>query len=273
MDSDQLDNGDWPTCWDNHDDWTVNDSDPESDYEIKCIYCTNKFLGYGSTCLKCLNILEQQRKDYDAVKLNNDYGPIATPEQIEALNRVYSENPALNSNSHEWIQTYTGKKFYPLNPRMEDICIEDIAHALSMLCRFTGHSKFFYSVAEHCVLVSYFCDSKDSLAGLLHDASEGLGLNDISSPIKRSKIFEGYRNAEDHLQRMIYKKFGLPEIEPLSVKLADKRILCTEAKDCLGTLHKDWKNAFEPLPIKIMGLNPKEAEALFLKRFEELNAF
>src|SRR5579885_2784587 len=83
----------------------------------------------------------------------------------------------------DWIQTYCGVAFYPLDPRPEEILIEDIAHALSMLCRFTGHVKRFYSVAQHCVYVSHRCDPKDALWGLLHDAAEAY-LNDISRPVK-----------------------------------------------------------------------------------------
>ena len=71
-----------------------------------------------------------------------------------------------------WLQTYTGKKFYPFDPREEEVDILDIAHALSQLCRFGGHTKEFYSVAEHCVLVSMCCPSEVKLLGLLHDAAE-----------------------------------------------------------------------------------------------------
>src|SRR5271165_7548492 len=84
----------------------------------------------------------------------------------------------------DWIQTYTGRVMYPLDPRPEEINIIDIAHALSNLCRFTGHVRTFYSVAEHSVRVSQHCDPKDALWGLLHDASEAY-LADMSRPMKR----------------------------------------------------------------------------------------
>ena len=70
------------------------------------------------------------------------------------------------------IGTYTGGTFDILNPRVEDVRIEDIAHALSQQCRFTGHTRLFYSVAQHSFLASYLCDSVDALWGLLHDATE-----------------------------------------------------------------------------------------------------
>jgi len=67
-----------------------------------------------------------------------------------------------------WIATASGRKMFPLDPRAEDIAIEDIAKALSQLCRFTGHCRSFYSVAEHCLRVSHACDPADALWGLLH---------------------------------------------------------------------------------------------------------
>jgi hypothetical protein len=79
------------------------------------------------------------------------------------------------SNEHkresEWITTYTGGKFYPFDPRIEDVNIYDISHALSQQCRFSGHCNVHYNVAQHCVFVSSLCDQKDALWGLLHDAS------------------------------------------------------------------------------------------------------
>lgn len=71
----------------------------------------------------------------------------------------------------DWIATFTGGVFFPLAPRVEDVRISDIAHALSMLCRFAGHTRGFYSVAQHSVLVSRLCSQQDALWGLLHDAS------------------------------------------------------------------------------------------------------
>src|ERR1700691_1787676 len=81
-----------------------------------------------------------------------------------------------------YIETFTGKTFSFLAPQPEDICIEDIAHATSMLCRFTGHCKYFYSVAEHCVAVSRLCSVRNDIAGLLHDSAEAY-VNDMNSPL------------------------------------------------------------------------------------------
>ena len=88
--------------------------------------------------------------------------------------------------------TYTGKEFYPLDPNPADIDIKDIAHALSNCCRFAGHIKSFYSVAQHSVIVSELCEPENALAGLLHDASEAY-LSDIARPVKYTEQMEGYR--------------------------------------------------------------------------------
>ena len=75
-----------------------------------------------------------------------------------------------------WIQTYSGKKFWLDPPMWDQIDIIDIAHALSMTCRYGGHSKFFYSVAQHCCLMSRLVPKRLALAALLHDAVEAYRL-------------------------------------------------------------------------------------------------
>src|SRR5271156_4912831 len=86
-----------------------------------------------------------------------------------------------SSSDSAWIQTFTGKKFYPFNPKPQDIDIRDIAHALSNICRFTGHTKRFYSVAEHSRNVAKLVPAHMKLQALLHDASEAY-LCDIARP-------------------------------------------------------------------------------------------
>jgi hypothetical protein len=77
-------------------------------------------------------------------------------------------------DSNGSITTFSDVRFWPLLPNPDDIRIEDIAHALSNQCRFAGHAREFYSVAEHCVRVSQLCRPEEALWGLLHDASEDL---------------------------------------------------------------------------------------------------
>jgi len=192
-----------------------------------------------------------------AEKLDIEYSFVK--EELQKINNI-------NSKSN-WIQTFLKKKFYPTNPNIEDICIEDIAHALSMQCRFSGHINEFYSVAQHSVYVSYICNSH--LSGLLHDASEAY-LVDIPKPLKVMNEFSEYRKIENKLQTMIYKKFDLPETELDNVKDADLKMLATEARDLFSGLHPEWKCPTNPLPFKIMPVGPKEAEKMFLDRFKEL---
>jgi uncharacterized protein len=200
-------------------------------------------------------------------------GPIIFDPIIDVFENPAAENKtqtrSKEEQEHGWHLTYSGRKFYPLSPHIDAIVIQDIAHATSNICRFTGHCSEFYSVAQHCVLVSYICDRSDGLHAVLHDASEAY-LSDISAPVKHLPQFQFYRDAEARLQAMIYKRFGLDPIEPASVKYADQKLLYTEAKYCLPVMHSDWKFKMEPLPFKIEPLPPQEAEKLFLKRFNEL---
>src|SRR4051794_15527189 len=93
-----------------------------------------------------------------------------------------------------WITTFSRRQFWPLDPHSDEIHIEDIAHSLSQQCRFGGHSRSFYSVAQHSCLVSALCKANDALWGLLHDASEAY-LGDIPRPLKSLPEFEFYQKA------------------------------------------------------------------------------
>jgi hypothetical protein len=168
-----------------------------------------------------------------------------------------------------WIQTYSGRRFNPTNPYPDAIVIQDIAHALSMQCRFSGHTKKFYSVAQHSVLVSYICDSRDALWGLMHDASEAY-LVDVPRPLKQSGKFDTYLEFEAKMQNAICKRFGLPMQEPPSVKMADTKLLATEARDLMSPLHADWVQRTDPLPFIIEPWGPDKAKDMFMKRFFEL---
>lgn len=166
-----------------------------------------------------------------------------------------------------WIQTYTGKKFWPLDPRPEDVDIVDIAHALAMQCRFGGHCLRFYPNAEHSVYVSHHCGA-DALAGLLHDGSEAY-LLDMLSPIKT--YMPDYKAAEKRCQAVVYRRFGLPEVTPESVKVADRRLLKTERMQIMAPSAEPWViDAEEPLPLTIGGWSPSTAKVAFLDRFEQL---
>lgn len=135
-----------------------------------------------------------------------------------------------------YIGTYQGKRFNPLNPSPKDVSLYDIAHSLSQQCRFTGHTKEFYSVAQHCVLVSEILrdDPLEALAGLFHDASEAY-LSDIASPVKHTADFVGYRRVEEMVTEAIFQAFDIPiEFSILEdLKEADRRLCMTEARDLM----------------------------------------
>lgn len=179
----------------------------------------------------------------------------------------------------DWIQTWTLRQFWPLDPRPEDVDLRDVAHALSLVCRFTGHVNEFYSVAQHSVLVSQramelarLC-GEDMLLhgrwGLLHDASEAY-LVDVARPVKRLPEMAAYRRAESDLQRVICARFGLPPAEPELVKRADVEILYTEARDLFSGVHPAWQWGADPLPQTIRPMSPEMAELAFLAKFDEL---
>lgn len=170
----------------------------------------------------------------------------------------------------DWIQTFTGKQFWPIDPQIEDIDIKDIAHALSLICRFTGHCEKFYSVAEHSIRVCDVLPKELKLYGLLHDASEAY-LTDISRPLKMLNLFDSYREIEKNLQNLIYIKYFLRPTEPFKVKEADNILLFTEARDLMKKPPVKWRDTiYNPLYKKINPMSSKKAEKLFLRRFYEL---
>lgn len=138
----------------------------------------------------------------------------------------------------DWNETFTGVHFYPLDPRPEEILPQDIAHALSQICRFTGHTKWFYSVGQHCVLCAEYAryighDAAVQLRALLHDASEAY-ICDVSRPVK--PYLKGYGRIEEKLQGVIYERFGLPAADrdaDLYVKMIDDHLLCMEARQLM----------------------------------------
>jgi len=168
-----------------------------------------------------------------------------------------------------YLTTYTGKHYYPLDPRPNQVCIEDIAHALSLLCRFAGHVREFYSVAQHSLLVSRHVPPGLALHGLLHDAAEAY-LNDLITPVKDH--LTNYREIEHLNQSVIYRALGAEgDLEPLAVKQADTRALVTEIRDLMpAECTYGWMADWEPFEEVIVPVPPATAESLFLRRWEEL---
>lgn len=178
-------------------------------------------------------------------------------------------------NDSGWIQTYTGRRCYPLAPRVADLCVTDIAHALANLCRFTGHVQTFYSVGEHSVRVADALEAQgrtldEMFWGLMHDASEAY-LQDLPRPLKHLPEFATYRAAEERMMRAVAERFGLPWPQPACVDHADKVLLATEARDLMPQREVDeWAWMPPPLAKPITPWTPPMAEQAFLARFDEL---
>lgn len=166
------------------------------------------------------------------------------------------------------IEVFSGRMFWPLDPRPEEIDIGDIAHALSMICRFTGHVRRFYSVAQHCVLAARKVEGReDALWALLHDASEAY-LTDLSRPIKVLPEMGPYREMEKRIMACVCERFDLPLVQPHSVTIADERMLATEKRDLLRG--PPWDLPHPPYEDAIASWSPETAERVFLSEFRAL---
>lgn len=168
----------------------------------------------------------------------------------------------------DWIQVWSGKRFYPLDPRPEEVNIMDIAHALAMKCRYGGHTSEFYSVAEHSVLMSEKASPENALWALLHDAGEAY-LADVPRPVKPFLV--GWNEIEKFIMATVCARFNLPPEEPAEVKALDTAILRDE-KDRLMRGGEDWSWLPPALGVNIQCLPPFEAKQAFMRRFVELTA-
>ena len=169
------------------------------------------------------------------------------------------------------ILTVSGQSFNFIDPASNVIRVTDIAHALAHVCRFAGHTREFYSVAQHSVLTSLIVPPEDALAALFHDATEAY-IGDVSSPLKQ--LLPDYQAIEARLHADIFAKLGLPAELPASVKRADLIRLATEQRDLIAPHDDEWSQlaGISPLPECIDPLLPWAAGMLFLDRYRELVA-
>lgn len=173
----------------------------------------------------------------------------------------------MNVRIGDYLTTFSGKQFWPLDPRPEDIDPVDIAHSLSMQCRYAGHCQKFYSVAEHCVHLSNLVKPENALWALLHDASEAY-LIDVPRPIKR--YLNGYVELEAEVMKAICHYFELEIEMPLEVKNADFRILSDEGVQNMGAVHPNWADPSNAFGFQLAYWAPNEARYHFLMRLREL---
>lgn len=175
----------------------------------------------------------------------------------------------------DYITTYTGKYFDPLHPQAELICIEDIAHALSLICRGNGHVKSFFSVGQHCI----FCareaierkySNRLALAALLHDASECY-MSDVPRPFKKS--LHDYQKQEDKLLDIIYTKYlgsTLSSVEEQQLKSIDNDLLWYDLKYLLGETSTEQQPKLH-ISVDYTVRAFKETEDEYLNLFKKLN--
>lgn len=178
-----------------------------------------------------------------------------------------------------YIETFTGKQFHFLDPAVEEFDIIDISTALANQCRFTGHVKSFYSVAEHSVLCSTLVHEwggtmQQQLQALLHDGTEAY-LTDVASPVK--PFLGDYKPMEKNIWSKLAVAFEVPaEFFPI-VKRADLGALLIEAEHLMPSKGKEWsqyaewaKEAGELPKLLPMCLSPRQARLVFLRRFDTI---
>ena len=146
------------------------------------------------------------------------------------------------------ITTYTGRHIDPLHPDPDMICIEDIAHALSLICRGNGQVKTFFSVGQHCIncareALARGYSRRVAFACLLHDASECY-LSDVPRPFK--KTLSGYKEQEKNLLDLIYQKYlG----SPLNAK--EEQLLKEMIEEGFIRVNCQWKNEKDEYPYSL----------------------
>lgn len=169
----------------------------------------------------------------------------------------------------------SGAPFSFTDPKPSDVNIEDIAYALSNICRFGGHTHDFYSVAEHSIHCSYRVPQGQEMVALLHDATEAY-VGDVVAPLK--SLLPEYKKVEARVWEAICERFGLEtELGP-DVHKADTDMLMLEARDLLlplGVPKFDFVG--HPMPEAmvlgkgdVLTMNPEEARYVFLDRYQEL---
>jgi 5'-deoxynucleotidase YfbR-like HD superfamily hydrolase len=162
--------------------------------------------------------------------------------------------------------TYTGRRVDIKNFTVDDIIVEDIAHSLAHLCRFGGHTRSFYSVAQHSVRVAYHVPRELMLEGLLHDATEAYVV-DLPRPIKR--LLPDYMAMEDVIWSIITQRFQMPWGKvSAAVKEADEAVLVAEWLELMSAPLPPELASVSPAEPAIAHLSPIAAKKLFLQVFE-----
>ena len=168
-----------------------------------------------------------------------------------------------------YVSTFLGNRFYPLEPRIDQIAIEDIAHGLAYQCRFNGQTCDFYSVAQHSLIVASIVPPPMQLAALLHDSAEAY-LGDMVKPLK--VLLPEFARIEEQVTEIIAAAFGVDFSDYVAIKKADLVALATEKRDLMPYSVESWDylDGVLPLPEKINPVGPVEAKARFLGEFQRI---
>lgn len=194
--------------------------------------------------------------------------------KIDAHNRLSSESNVVhlsNAQVPPKVQLRSGTLFDYADIKNMRFDIEDIAHALSNMCRFNGHTNKFYSVAQHSVLVSELVPEEHALAALLHDAAEAY-CGDMVSPLKQ--LLPVYQSIHATIEQNLYRSIGVEWPVHACVKDADIKMLATEVRDLMTPHPAHWAFISDQVPCEeiIHPLPPMGAKELFLDRYFSLQA-
>ena len=176
-----------------------------------------------------------------------------------------------------YLQTVSGRWVNPFDPDPDQLDAGDIARALANQCRFGGHSRVFYSVAQHSVIVSRLVEERggaaeDAFAALMHDATEAY-LGDMPHPLKhRSPLGAAFRDAEARLEVALRDRFRIKPDVP-AIKPADRALLATERRAFSAEAwHWPELEGVEPLDLELTAWSPDAAAEAFARRYAELDA-
>lgn len=219
---------------------------------------------------------------------DNDNSPVCMPDfqeypgavdisrDFEVSERDFKQTSAdfqIDAKRGPFVQVYPASKFYPFDPRPEEVTLEGIAHGLSRICRYSGAPEWHYSVAEHSVHMARYLACRgpviDALVALFHDAPEALsGFNDVGRPVKDRAPIIGQTEAAIY-RLAIAPRFGLPLDIPAIVHEIDTRITADETAAAMAPM--DWHGMYDrPLGVRIRNWSPMKAKEEFMETYKAL---
>ena len=180
--------------------------------------------------------------------------------------------------SNAWIQSRDGHVVDLLMPQLSALKIEEVAHSLARINRFSGHTKTFagYNVAQHSVLVARHLEPAFQFAGLMHDAHE-CTIGDVPSPVKWALEELGggaaFQELDNRMSRAVRRRFKvhMSDESKIAVREQDLRALVTERRDLMGDFEaRPWKFDAPPWEDRIVPWDIPKSERIFLEMYEQL---